>query len=76
MNSITAHGAESRPAEDRIIAAEVALKEHMPGVARLFLAGIHAPSLLACKSTVQRRFLRVLRDSRIVSLLGCALSCF
>lgn len=66
------HGSsgESRTAEDRIIAAEVALKEHLPGVARLFLAGISRRSLTAATNAVQARFLRVAQASRILVCLA------
>lgn len=54
-----------RPVEDRIIAAEVALEERLPGIARLFLAGIPPPSLTASSRAVRGRFLRALQASRI-----------
>lgn len=51
--------------EDRIVAAEVALEERLPSVARLFLAGIEAPALTAATTIVRGRFLRAMRASRV-----------
>lgn len=53
-----------RPVEERVIAAEVALEERLPGIARLFLAGVSEDALTGAGSAVRGRFLRALSASR------------
>ena len=65
MSELPAAASRRASVEDRIIAAEVALEERLPGIARLFLAGIESAALTAAPTAARGRFLRVLQASRI-----------
>ena len=49
------------PVERRIIAAEVALEDHLPAIAGAFLARIEERLLLSSSRVTQARFLRLVR---------------
>jgi hypothetical protein len=53
--------------ERRIIAAEVALIEHLPGIARFFLSRVDRDELVASTTATRGRFVRALRASRITA---------